>query len=95
MRQREVCSSDHKKTRVRQRQSGSDLGELDSAGAAYSIAVEEQAARIRVVENAVVFGRGHPGVRVDKLDDEGILRLNLAVLVSLGLAVSPRVSRQG
>ena len=35
------------------------------------------------------------GARVGRLDDEDILRLNQAVLVFLGLAVSPRASREG
>jgi len=34
------------------------------------------------------------GARVGRLDDEDILRLNQAVLVFLGLAVSPRVKRE-
>jgi mRNA interferase MazF len=33
------------------------------------------------------------GARIGRLDDEDILRLNQAVLVFLGLAVSPRSSR--
>lgn len=33
------------------------------------------------------------GARVGRLDDEDILRLNQAVLVFLGLAVSPRIKR--
>ncbi len=35
------------------------------------------------------------GARVGWLDDEDILRLNQALLVFLGLAVSPRLSRKG
>ena len=34
------------------------------------------------------------GMRVGRLDDEDILRLNQAVLVFLGLAVSPRTRRE-
>jgi mRNA interferase MazF len=34
------------------------------------------------------------GKRVGRLDDEDILRLNQAVLVFLGLAVSPRTRRE-
>ena len=34
------------------------------------------------------------GARVGRLDDEDILRLNQAVLVFLGLAVSPRIKRE-
>ena len=34
------------------------------------------------------------GTRVGRLDDEDIVRLNRAVLVFLGLAVSPRTSRE-
>jgi mRNA interferase MazF len=35
------------------------------------------------------------GARVGRLDDEDILRLNQAVLVLLGLAVSPRAKQEG
>lgn len=34
------------------------------------------------------------GVRIGRLDDEDILRLNRAVLVFLGLAVSPRAKQE-
>jgi mRNA interferase MazF len=34
------------------------------------------------------------GARVGRLDDEDILRLNQAVLVVLGLAVSPRTRQE-
>ncbi len=34
------------------------------------------------------------GARVGRLDDEDVLRLNQAVLVFLGLAVSPRTKQQ-
>jgi mRNA interferase MazF len=34
------------------------------------------------------------GVRVGRLDDEDILRLNQAVLVFLGLAISPRTKQE-
>jgi mRNA interferase MazF len=34
------------------------------------------------------------GARVGRLDDEDILRLNQAVLVFLGLAVSPRAKQE-
>ncbi len=34
------------------------------------------------------------GARIGRLDDEDILRLNQALLVFLGLAVSPRLSRR-
>jgi mRNA interferase MazF len=34
------------------------------------------------------------GARVGRLDDEDFLRLNQALLVFLGLAVSPRLSRK-
>jgi mRNA interferase MazF len=34
------------------------------------------------------------GARVGRLDDEDILRLNQAVLVFLGLAVSPRIRQE-
>ena len=35
------------------------------------------------------------GARVGRLDDEDIVRLNQAALVFLGLALSPRISREG
>jgi mRNA interferase MazF len=35
------------------------------------------------------------GSKIGRLDDEDIIRLNQAVLVFLGLAVSPRASRTG
>ena len=35
------------------------------------------------------------GARIGRLDDADILRLNQAVLVFLGLAVSPRAKRRG
>jgi len=35
------------------------------------------------------------GSQVGRLDDEDVLRLNQAVMVFLGLAVSPRVGRKG
>ncbi len=35
------------------------------------------------------------GAHIGRLDDEDILRLNQAVLVFLGLAASPRASREG
>jgi mRNA interferase MazF len=44
--------------------------------------------KIATVPNAKV------GARVGRLDDEDILRLNQAMLVFLGLAVSPRTKRE-
>jgi mRNA interferase MazF len=48
-----------------------------------------------MVDKIVTIPKSKFGARVGRLDDEDILRLNRAVLVFLGLAVSPRVSREG
>ncbi len=48
-----------------------------------------------MVDKITTVPKSKVGARVGKLDDEDILRLNQAVLVFLGLAVSPRVSREG
>ncbi len=34
------------------------------------------------------------GTRIGRLDDEDIVRLNAAVIVFLGLAISPRASKR-
>ena len=48
-----------------------------------------------MVDKITTVPKSKAGARVGRLDDEDILRLNQAVLVFLGLAVSPRVSREG
>jgi len=45
-----------------------------------------------MVDKITTVPRTKIGIRVGRLDDEDALRLNLAVLVFLGLAVSPRAS---
>ena len=47
-----------------------------------------------MVDKITTVPKSKVGARVGRLDDEDILRLNQAVLVFLGLAVSPRVSRE-
>ena len=47
-----------------------------------------------MVDKITTVPKTKVGARVGRLDDEDILRLNQAVLVFLGLAVSPR-TRQG
>ncbi|MGH8249030.1 MAG: type II toxin-antitoxin system PemK/MazF family toxin [Gammaproteobacteria bacterium] len=48
-----------------------------------------------MVDKITTVPKSKVGARVGRLDDEDILRLNQAVLVFLGLAVSPRTSREG
>jgi mRNA interferase MazF len=48
-----------------------------------------------MVDKITTVAKAKVGARVGRLDDEDILRLNQAVLVFLGLAVSPRASREG
>jgi mRNA interferase MazF len=48
-----------------------------------------------MVDKVTTVHKSKVGARVGRLDDEDILRLNQAVLVFLGLAVSPRMSREG
>jgi mRNA interferase MazF len=48
-----------------------------------------------MVDKITTVPKSKVGARVGRLDDEDILRLNQAVLVFLGLAVSPRMSREG
>ncbi len=43
-----------------------------------------------MVDKVTTVPKAKAGVRVGRLDDEDILRLNQAILVFLGLAVSPR-----
>jgi mRNA interferase MazF len=46
-----------------------------------------------MVDKITTIPKTKVGARVGRLDDEDILRLNQAVLVFLGLAVSPRTQR--
>jgi mRNA interferase MazF len=46
-----------------------------------------------MVDKITTVPKAKVGARVGRLDDEDILRLNQAVLVFLGLAVSPRTRR--
>jgi mRNA interferase MazF len=48
-----------------------------------------------MVDKITTVPKSKVGARVGRLHDEDILRHNQAVLVFLGLAVSPRVSREG
>ena len=48
-----------------------------------------------MVDKITTVPKSKVGARVGRLDDEDILRLNQAMLVFLGLAVSPRTSREG
>lgn len=47
-----------------------------------------------MVDKITTVAKSKVGVRVGRLDDEEILRLNQAALVFLGLAVSPRAGRE-
>jgi mRNA interferase MazF len=46
-----------------------------------------------MVDKITTIPKSKAGARIGRLDDEDILRLNQAVLVFLGLAVSPRAAR--
>ena len=48
-----------------------------------------------MVDKITTVPKSKVGARVGRLDDEDILRLNRAVLVFLGLAVSPKARREG
>jgi len=48
-----------------------------------------------MVDKITIVPKSKFGARVGRLDDEDILRLNQAVLVFLGLAISPRTKRNG
>jgi len=48
-----------------------------------------------MVDKISTVPKSKVGARVGRLDDEDIVRLNQAVLVFLGLAVSPRTNREG
>lgn len=47
-----------------------------------------------MVDKITTIPKSRAGARVGRLDDEDILRLNQAVLVFLGLAISPRAGRE-
>jgi len=47
-----------------------------------------------MVDKITTVPKSKVGARVGRLDDEDILRLNQAVLVFLGLAVSPRANQK-
>jgi len=48
-----------------------------------------------MVDKIVTVSKSKIGARVGRLDDEDIVRLNQAMLVFLGLAVSPRTKTSG
>jgi mRNA interferase MazF len=48
-----------------------------------------------MVDKITTVPKSKIGARIGRLDDEDILRLNQAVLVFLGLAVSPRAGKRG
>ena len=48
-----------------------------------------------MVDKITTVPKAKVGSRVGQLDDEDILRLNQAIMVFLGLAVSPLSSRRG
>jgi mRNA interferase MazF len=47
-----------------------------------------------MVDQMTTVPKTRVGARIGRLDDEDVLRLNQAVLVFLGLAVSPRTRRE-
>jgi mRNA interferase MazF len=53
-----------------------------------------RAASRLMVDKITTVPKTKVGARVGRLDDEDILRLNQAVLVFLGLAVSPRATQE-
>ena len=48
-----------------------------------------------MVDKITTVPKSRIGERIGRLDDEDIVRLNQAVMVFLGLAVSPRAGRKG
>lgn len=48
-----------------------------------------------MVDKITTVPKSKIGERIGRLDDEDVLRLNQAVMVFLGLAVSPRADRNG
>jgi mRNA interferase MazF len=47
-----------------------------------------------MVDKITTVPKSKVGDRIGRLDDEDVVRLNQAVMVFLGLAVSPRTSRK-
>jgi len=47
-----------------------------------------------MVDKITTVPKARVGARVGRLDDEDLMRLNQAVLVFLGLGVSPRTKRE-
>ncbi|MBV8472833.1 MAG: type II toxin-antitoxin system PemK/MazF family toxin, partial [Hyphomicrobiales bacterium] len=47
------------------------------------------------VDKITTVPKSKLGDRVGRLDDEDVVRLNRALVVFLGLAVSPRLGRKG
>ena len=48
-----------------------------------------------MVDKSTTVPKSKFGERIGRLDDEDVIRLNQALMVFLGLAVSPRTSRTG
>ncbi len=48
-----------------------------------------------MVDKITTVPKSKVGERIGRLDDDDIVRLNQAVLVFLGLAVSPKAGRRG
>jgi mRNA interferase MazF len=48
-----------------------------------------------MVDKITTVPKSKVGQRIGRLDDEDVVRLNQAVMVFLGLAVSPRTGRKG
>ncbi len=48
-----------------------------------------------MVDKITTVPKSKVGERIGRLDDEDVIRLNQAVMVFLGLAVSPRTGRKG
>jgi mRNA interferase MazF len=48
-----------------------------------------------MVDKITTVPKSKVGERIGRLDDEDVVRLNQAVIVFLGLAVSPRTGRKG
>ena len=48
-----------------------------------------------MVDKITTVSKSKVGERIGRLDDEDLIRLNQAVMVFLGLAVSPRAGRKG
>ena len=48
-----------------------------------------------MVDKITTVPKSRIGERIGRLDDEDVVRLNQAVMVFLGLAVSPRTGRKG